>query len=85
MLPVDDILRYLSWLTILAFFFLAVVVLKDLKIEAGRIWAWTMAVPLVLVALHLQNSEHPRFYFLMALVLGLLQYYAMGVMLVSCG
>ena len=72
-------------LTILAFFFLAVVVLKDLKIEAGRIWAWTMAVPLVLVAHHLQNSEHPRFYFLMALVLGLLQYYAMGVMLVSCG
>lgn len=44
-----------------------------------------MAVPLVVVAYHLRHSEHPRFYFLMALALSMLQYYATRLMLVSAG
>jgi hypothetical protein len=77
--------QVLYGLVILAFLLVSLIVLKDLKVEAGRIWAWTMAVPLVLLAKHLRDSDQPRFYFLAALVLSMLQYYGMRTMLVSAG
>ncbi|MBU0715915.1 MAG: hypothetical protein KJ964_11215 [Verrucomicrobia bacterium] len=63
----------------------AVLVLKDLKLETARIWAWIPAVPLVLVANYMRSLEHPRFYFLMAVVLPLVQYYVMRLVMVSAG
>lgn len=77
--------QVLYTLVILGLYLIAVLLLKDLKIEAGRIWAWTMAVPLVLVADHLRRSEHPRFYFLAAVTLAMVQYYGMRLLMVSAG
>ena len=62
-----------------------ILVLKDLRLETARIWAWIPAVPLVLVANYMRSLEHPRFYFLMAVVLPLVQYYVMRLVLVSAG
>jgi len=58
---------------------------KVLMMEQSRIWAWLTAMPLVLVAGYLQKTSHPRFYILAAVALSILQYYAMRLVLTSCG
>ena len=58
---------------------------RALMMEQSRIWAWLTAMPLVLVAGYLQGTSHPRFYILATLALSILQYYAMRLLLTSCG
>ena len=70
----------------LTLYMLAVIFIEPtLKIETSRIWAWITALPIVMVARRLDQSEECRFYALAAVALALLQYYGMRVMLVSCG
>jgi len=72
-------------LVILGLYLVTVIVLKDLRNETARIWAWIMAAPMVLVANYVQSMENPRFWFLIIVTLSLLQYYVMRLMLVSAG
>lgn len=58
---------------------------RALTMEQSRIWAWLTAMPLVLVAGYLQDFRSSRFYILAALALSIIQYYAMRVVLTSCG
>ncbi|MDP2989674.1 MAG: hypothetical protein Q8O57_03810, partial [Kiritimatiellota bacterium] len=73
------------FLLVILAFYLAAILGLNLKMESSRIWAWVVAVPLVIVANALRNSEHPRFYFLMAVALSMLQYYGMRLFLWSAG
>ena len=72
-------------LTILAVYLVTAISVNILKIESSRVWAWATALPLVFVARSLHRSDHPRFYFLMAVILAMLQYYAMQLYLTPCG
>ena len=72
-------------LTLLAFYGLAVLLMDPLKIETSRIWAWVPSLFIVLVVRDLESSPHFRFYLFAVLMLSFLQYYAMRLMLVSCG
>ena len=73
------------FLLVILAFYLATILCFNLKMESSRIWAYVTAVPLVMVANALQKSEHPRFYFLMAAALSMLQYYGMRLFLWSAG
>ena len=73
-------------LVILTLYLLAVIFVEPtLKIETSRIWAWITALPIVLVAHDLERSDDSRFFSLSVVSLALFQYYAMRLMLVSCG
>jgi hypothetical protein len=72
-------------MVILAFYLVPTAYFNDLKPESARCWAWVTAVPLVMVAQALVNSAHPRFYFMMAVTLSILQYYGMRLFLCTAG
>jgi len=72
-------------LVICAFYLAPTLCSNVLKMESSRVWAWVTAVPLVMVANSLRNSEHPRFYFLMAAALSMIQYYGMRLFLSALG
>ena len=72
-------------LSLLAVYFVTGFSVNILKMESSRVWAWASALPLVFVAQVLHRSTHPRFYFLMAVILAMIQYYAMQLFLAPCG
>lgn len=69
----------------LALYLVTAILVNILKMESSRVWAWVTALPLVFVARYLQRSDNPRFFFLMALLVALLQYYLMQIFLTPCG
>jgi hypothetical protein len=71
------------FLVIIAFQLTAIVFLHGPAGEASRIWPWIAALPLAVVADRMLKSEHAGFYFIMALLLAMLQYYAMRLFLVA--
>jgi hypothetical protein len=75
----------LFFLIILVIYLIPVIALNSVKMEASRVWAWISAVPIAWVAYSLRNSEYPRFYFLMAAIFSMIQYYGMRLFLVSAG
>ena len=75
----------LFFLVILAFHLLPIIFLKGPAGEASRIWAWIPAVPVVVTASYLRAMDRPRFYFLMAAVFAMLQYYFMRLFLMALG
>lgn len=72
-------------ISLLAVYLVTAVSVNILKMESSRVWAWMSALPLVFVAQVLHRSTHPRFYFLMAVILSMLQYYVMQLFLTPCG
>lgn len=72
-------------LSLLAVYLVTAIAVNILKMESSRVWAWVVALPLVFVARYIHRSDHPRFYFIMAVLLAMLQYYVMQLFLTPCG
>ncbi len=72
-------------LTLLGVYLVTAISVNILKMESSRVWAWAVALPLVYVAQFLHQSDHPRFYFKMTVILAMAQYYAMQLFLTPCG